>query len=139
MSNKKTSAAQHLVLFDGVCNLCNRTVQFIIKNDPDAKFTFAALQQYSKHTKFQSDQIMNIQTESVVYIKNGQVFYASSAVLEILKELGWPWKVLYVLKIFPIRFRDFLYNQIARRRYRVFGKRTHCMVPSAEDRDRFLL
>jgi predicted DCC family thiol-disulfide oxidoreductase YuxK len=138
MSNNKTYTVQHLVLFDGVCNLCNRTVQFIIKNDPEARFKFAALQNYREYSILQTDQPVNNQTESVVYIQNGQVYFASSAVLEIFKELGWPWKILYAFKIFPLRFRDFFYNQLAKRRYRIFGKRNNCMIPSADIRDRFL-
>ena len=103
MISVKEQENQHLILFDGICNLCNRTVQFIIKHDPEARFRFAALQNYQERSFLQLDQAVNNQTESVVYIRDGQIFSASSAVLEIIKELGWPWKSLYISKIIPKR------------------------------------
>lgn len=138
MITNKEKRLEHLILFDGVCNLCNCTVQFIIKNDPEARFRFVTLQNYQEYSFIDAVPSLNNQTESVVYIRDGQIYYASAAVLEIAKELGWPWKVLYVFKIIPLSIRDFMYEQIAKYRYRLFGKRDVCMIPSAEIRDRFL-
>ena len=138
MITNKEKRLEHLILFDGVCNLCNRTVQFIIKNDPEARFRFVTLQNYQEYSFIDAVPSVNNQTESVVYIRDGQIYYASAAVLEIAKELGWPWKVLYVFKIIPLSIRDFMYEQIAKYRYRLFGKRNDCMMPSAKIRDRFL-
>ena len=138
MVNKKEHPKQNILLFDGICNLCNRTVQFIIKNDPDNRFKFAALQYVKSHQLLQAYQLVNNQTDTVVYIKDGEVFLKSSAALELMKELGWPWKILYTFMIIPKPIRDFVYDQIAKRRYRFFGKRDTCMIPTIEIKDKFL-
>lgn len=139
MPNYKEYAEQHLILFDGICNLCNRSVSFIIRNDPDAKFKFAALQHAKGRDFLQHHQFVNNPSESVVYIRNGREYAKSSAFLEIVKELGWPWKIFYIFKVIPLQVRDYLYDHIAKRRYRIFGKRNTCMIPTRDVQDRFII
>ncbi|SMO48009.1 thiol-disulfide oxidoreductase DCC family protein [Solitalea koreensis] len=127
-----------IVLFDGVCNLCNSTVQFIIKNDPSGKFKFAALQsetgqQFSRRLNLPTDQF-----GTFILIKNNKPHLRSSGALLVLKELGGIYLLLYIFIIIPRPIRDYFYTIIARNRYKWFGRRNECMVPSPELRSRFL-
>jgi predicted DCC family thiol-disulfide oxidoreductase YuxK len=127
-----------LILFDGVCNLCNGAVQFIIKRDSKAKFRFASLQSAfgrSQLTKFKLD---TESLHSMVLIEGEKVFERSEAVLRIVKELDGPWKFFSAFKIIPKFLRDACYNAIASSRYRIFGKNDSCMIPTADLRYRFL-
>ncbi|MEI6765044.1 MAG: thiol-disulfide oxidoreductase DCC family protein [Bacteroidota bacterium] len=133
-----TNTETYILLFDGVCNLCNRTVQFTIKNDPRAKFKFASLQSDSGQALLQQFNLPTDRFDSLVLIKGNNYFVKSSAVLRILKELRGAWKLGYFFIILPRPFRDFFYNLIAKSRYRIFGKRETCMIPSPEINKRFL-
>lgn len=127
-----------IILFDGVCNLCNRFIQFIIKRDPNARFKFASIQsesgQFILHKLNQSKSSF----DSIIYIKENKYFVKSSAGLQILKDLGGPWQVFYVFILIPQFIRDPIYNFIAKKRYKLFGKRDTCMIPSPEIKQRFL-
>lgn len=125
---------EDIVLFDGVCNLCNHLVKFIIQRDPDARFRFAALQ--SKEGQRLQKETVNV--NSVVLIRDGKYLFRSSAILYILHDLGGFWKIFYAFIILPPFLRDFVYMIIARTRYRIFGKRDSCMVPTTEIMGRFL-
>jgi len=127
----------YIILFDGVCNLCNRTVLFVIKRDKKAIFTFASLQSESGQTLLKNLGLPTNHFNSLVFIHHDKYFIKSSAVLHIVNELGGLWKLFFVFKIFPRPIRDFIYNIIAKSRYRVFGKRDVCMLPSQEIRQRF--
>ena len=128
-----------LILFDGVCNLCNDWVQRIIKNDKKHYFRFASIQSnmgkkmLEKYSLFVQDT-----PESLVLIKNNRAYCYSSAALHIARKLDGAWKFLYVFIALPKGFRDYLYKYVARNRYRWFGKRTECMVPSPELQSLFL-
>ena len=127
-----------LILFDGVCNLCNGTVQFIIKRDPDAKFRFASLQ-----SSFGRSQLLrfNFNPEllhSVIVIDGDVALQKSDAALHIARHLGQPWKLLSALGILPKSFRDACYNLIASNRYKLFGKQDQCMIPTPELKSRFV-
>lgn len=128
----------HILLFDGICNLCNRSVQFIIRNDPDALFKFATLQSAKGQALLQKYHLVNNSSETVVYLTEEKVYVKSTAALQVLKTLGWPWKILYVCIIIPKPVRDFVYDLVARWRYRFFGKRNTCMVPTMEIQNRFI-
>lgn len=128
----------YILLFDGVCNLCNRTVQFVIKRDSKTKFCFASLQSDFGQTLLKRFGLPLDDFDSFVLIKGNKYYLRSTAVLYVLKELGWIWKLLYAFIIFPRPIRDYVYSLIARSRYKVFGKRDHCMLPTPEQRDRFL-
>ncbi|MCX7743057.1 MAG: thiol-disulfide oxidoreductase DCC family protein [Flavobacteriales bacterium] len=127
-----------IVLFDGVCNFCNASVQFIIKHDSNAIFRFASLQ-----SKLAMDIIREVGLEenkvnSVVLVYKNKVYIQSDAALNIVKMLSGIWPVFYLLIIIPKPVRDFFYNVIARNRYRWFGKKDQCMVPPPELKYRFL-
>lgn len=134
MDNNQT----YILLFDGVCNLCNRIVQFTINRDPKRKFKFASLQSESGQSLLKQFNLPTDDFNSFVFIKGDKYFLKSSAGLHVLKELGGPWKMFYIFIIFPRPIRDFIYNIIARTRYKVFGKRETCMVPTPDLKQRFL-
>lgn len=134
MSNNET----HILLFDGVCNLCNSIVQFTIKRDPKGKFKFASLQSESGQALLKKFGLPTDDFDSFVFISGDKLFLKSSAGLHVLKELGGFWKMFYFLIIFPRPLRDFIYNIIAKTRYRIFGKRDTCMVPTDNIKQRFL-
>jgi predicted DCC family thiol-disulfide oxidoreductase YuxK len=128
----------NIILFDGFCNLCSGTVKFIIRNDRKAVFKFAALQSPVIQQLFKKHGLLNNSADTFVYFKEGVVHIKSKAALEVLKTLGWPWKTAYLLIVIPKPFRDFIYDLIARSRYRIFGKKDVCMVPLPEYKNRFI-
>ncbi len=125
-----------IVLFDGVCNFCNASINFIIKRDKKGYFKFAPLQ--SKFAiKLIGDKTLPI-PESVILIENNKTFDRSSAALRIAKKLDGLWPILYVFILIPKPIRDWAYNIIGRNRYKWFGKTEACMIPTPEVRNRFL-
>jgi predicted DCC family thiol-disulfide oxidoreductase YuxK len=127
-----------IVLFDGVCNLCNGLVKFIIKGDRRAKIRFTPLQSAAGKLFLLKYGLPSTDINSVVFIKGDKYFLRSSAILHLLRELGGAWKLFYGLLIIPPIIRDFFYDIIARTRYRIFGRTDSCMVPSEEEKNRFL-
>ena len=127
-----------ILLFDGVCNLCNGLVRFIIKRDPIGKFKFASLQSESGKRYLRKLGIAENEFESLVLIKGDKFYLKSTGALKILKDLGGFWSVFYILVWVPKSIRDFVYDGIAKSRYRLFGKRDTCMVPTPEMSSRFL-
>lgn len=128
-----------LLLFDGVCNLCNRSVQFVIRHDKGKIFLFAPLQGKSARRVLSELGVTSVLPEqggSVFLIYKGKLYSRSDAVLETLRLLGWGWTA--VARIIPKGFRDSIYDWIARNRYRWFGRREACMVPTPELKARFL-
>ncbi len=127
----------NIILFDGVCNLCNNTVSFLIKHDKNNTFKFAASQTNAGENIIRQYTILN-EGKSVIFIKDGIVFYKSDAVIEIAKQIkGWPHIFKYA-SLFPKFLREGVYNLIAKNRYSLFGKKETCMVPTKENRNRFL-
>jgi predicted DCC family thiol-disulfide oxidoreductase YuxK len=126
-----------IVLFDGVCNLCNHSVQFIIKRDPEGQFHFASLEgevgQKLIH-KFGLRHDIN----SFVLIEKEKVYVESTAALRVCRGLSGAWKYLSIFLITPRPLRDHVYRIIANNRYRWFGKADSCMLPLPEWRNRFL-
>lgn len=127
-----------VLLFDGVCNLCNASVQWILTHDPQGKFRFAALQSETGQAVLQRFGLDQAHFDSVVLVEGDRIFLHSDAPLEIARILGGFWKLAYVLKIIPRFLRDAVYSWIARNRYRWFGRREACMLPRAEWKARFL-
>ncbi|MEI9946038.1 MAG: thiol-disulfide oxidoreductase DCC family protein [Chitinophagaceae bacterium] len=127
-----------IVLFDGVCNLCNSSVQFIIKRDKKKKFLFASLQGKKGQEILKRFNLPADDFNSFLLLQNNKVYSRSSGGLRMLKLLGGGWKLLYAFIIVPKFIRDAVYNWIARNRYKWYGKREECMVPTAELRERFL-
>ena len=127
----------NIILFDGVCNLCNNFVSFLIKYDKNNIFKFAASQTNAGEYIIRQNNILN-EGKSVILIKEGIVFYKSDAVIEIAKQIdGWPHLFRYGA-FFPKRIRDGIYDLIAKYRYTLFGKKETCSVPSEKERERFI-
>ena len=127
------------VIFDGVCNLCNGTVQFIIKRDREKRFSFTPFQSSIGQDVLKQFGLPANNQLTVVYVKKGVPYMKSKAVLKILRDLGCCWNLFYALIIIPSFIRDLVYDIIAKNRYGLFGKRESCMVPTPEIMDRFLL
>lgn len=127
-----------ILLFDGVCNLCNGFVQFVIRRDPQAKFRFAALQSEVGQQLLREANMPTDELSTVVLYENGRFYTHSSVPLRVVKKFGGAWPLLYGLVIVPKMIRDGVYNWIARNRYRWFGKQESCMIPTPELKARFL-
>lgn len=128
----------NIILFDGVCNLCNGIVRFIIKKDKKALFRFAAIQSGAGQLLIKKYTGNNTQNITIYYIKENKYFEKSTAILHILKDLGGVWRCFYPLIYIPSCIRDRIYLFISRYRYRVFGKREMCIVPTADIKGRFI-
>jgi predicted DCC family thiol-disulfide oxidoreductase YuxK len=127
----------NIIVFDGVCNFCNRIVQIIIRHDPSAQIHFAA-QQSEVGKKLLSDNKILTSASSVIFIKDRLVYEKSDAVIEIAKLLkGWPSLFKHSI-IIPRFLRNTIYKLIAANRYAIFGKQLQCMVPKEEDKKRFV-
>jgi len=131
-------AGHAIVLFDGVCNVCNSSVNFIIKRDAGRYFLFAPLQSpagraWQEHLGLDAERL-----ETTVLIEDGRAYQRSAAALRIARRLGGLWPLVYAFAVVPPFLRDFAYSWFARRRYRWFGRRDACMAPAQDVRDRFL-
>jgi predicted DCC family thiol-disulfide oxidoreductase YuxK len=127
-----------IVLFDGVCNLCNGSVQFILKRDSQVRFRFASLQSEAGRSLLVEHGLDPDALSSVVVIEGGRVWQESSAALRIARHLPGAWKLLRVFTVIPRPLRDAVYRLIARNRYRWFGKSETCWLPTPELKGRFL-
>ena len=135
--------SEPLILFDGVCNLCSASVQFIIKHDRNELFRFAALQspigeELTSKSGEPQDTKLDSKLDSVLLYYDNQIYRKSSAALHTLKLLGGIWAVLYVFIIIPSPIRDAVYDFIGKRRYRWFGKKDQCWLPDESLKKRFL-
>lgn len=130
---------KQIILFDGVCNFCNFWVNFVIKRDKKDKFRFAALQ--SEKAKEFSEKF-NFDTSSMntfVLIDGDHLYTKSTAALKICKQLTGPIKIFYPFIILPKFFRDLIYDLVAKNRYKIFGKRESCRIPTEEEKLKFLV
>jgi len=127
-----------IILFDGVCNLCNGAVQFIIRRDPKQHFKFASLQSPSAQALLQTHGIDPATLYSILVLHNGTLYERSDAALHIARHLPSPWPALTLFKILPKKLRDALYNWVATNRYKWFGQRQSCMIPTPDLKSRFL-
>ena len=127
-----------VILFDGVCNLCNGAVQFIIKRDKTSKFLFASLQSDFGQSQLQKFGLDPSELHSIIALDNGKFFERSDAALRIASGLAQPWPMLGVFRILPRFFRDWIYDLISKNRYKMFGKRESCMIPTPELKGRFV-
>lgn len=127
-----------VVLFDGVCNLCNGAVQFIVKRDPSAILRFASLQSDYAHKRLRELGKDPDTLHSIIVIYQDKVLERSDAVFEIAKYLHGPWRHLTIFRGIPRRLRDALYDVVANNRYRWFGKKDQCMIPTAALKARFV-
>lgn len=130
----------HTILFDGVCNFCDASINFIIDRDPRNTFVFAPLQSDSGRKVLNAYHVdAATQPDSIILIKNGKLFTKSSAALEIARELSGGWPILYAFKIVPAPIRDFLYDLVAKNRYKLMGCRESCRIPAPELQRKFLV
>jgi predicted DCC family thiol-disulfide oxidoreductase YuxK len=127
-----------VILFDGVCNFCNGSVNFIIDRDPDAYFKFAPLQSEIGEKLLRENGVDKAQTDSVILIEDGKVYTHSTAALRIAGRLRGKWSLFKHLAIVPSFIRDGFYKLFAKYRYKMFGKQEACMLPTPEVRARFL-
>lgn len=126
---------QRVIFFDGVCGLCNAWVDFILKRDRAGIFSFAPLQgNYAKEMEPEASENLN----TMIYHASGQRYYRTGAILRILRDLGGIWCLAWVFWFVPFFIRDFFYGLIARNRYRIFGKKENCRIPTPEEKVRFL-
>lgn len=123
-----------IILYDGVCNLCDFAVRFIIPRDPEAKFCFASLQGDFAKKLLKSPPLLH----SVILVEGEKIYEHSTAMLRIASQLKFPWNLLGFLRIIPRPIRDAAYGLIARNRYRWFGKQETCLLPRPEWKTRFL-
>ncbi len=127
-----------IILFDGVCNFCNGSVNFIIERDRENYFQFAPLQSGIGQKLLAEHKIDKTVTDSVVLIENGEAYTRTTAVLRIARKLGGAWSLFYGFIIVPEFIRDFFYKLFAEYRYKLFGKTEACMMPTPELRTKFL-
>lgn len=127
-----------VVLFDGVCNLCNSSVNWIIDHDKKNEFRFASLQSEYGRRMVQQYNISGNYMDTVVLIKNDRAYLRSAAVLQVLRGIGGIYSLALVFYIFPAFIRDVVYNFIAKNRYRWFGKQESCRIPTPELKAKFI-
>lgn len=134
---------RHLLLFDGVCGLCSRLVQFVLVRDRRRVFHFASLQS-PRGTAAVAHYGHDAQELTTVYVlanygaPDATLLTKARAVLFLAGALGWPWKAARLFGVLPTAWLDMLYDFVARHRYRVFGRRDHCLIPSPQYRSRFV-
>ncbi|MDN3362595.1 thiol-disulfide oxidoreductase DCC family protein [Priestia megaterium] len=127
-----------IILFDGVCNLCNGWVQFVIKRDPSALFRFASLQSDTAGILLRKHNCEDPPLQSVILLMNGNLYTESTAILHIVCRLRGPIQLMTCFRFVPAFIRNPFYRFIARNRYKWFGKQTSCMLPTPETKIRFL-
>lgn len=126
-----------IILFDGVCNLCNGSVKFILKRDRDGYFTFASLQGVAGQ-KLLLKYGLPADINSLVFIEDERIFVKSSAALKVCRHLKGFWPLLTIFRMIPPSIRDIFYDILANNRYKWFGKQESCLLPSQKWKDRFL-
>lgn len=127
-----------IIFFDGVCNLCNRSIQFVIARDQKEKFLFSSLQSiYAQKVLGEFGLDLSI-IDSFVLFDGGKIYLRSTAALRVAAKLGGYWPLLRIFLIVPPFIRDFIYTYIAKRRYRWFGKQDSCWLPNPSLSDRFI-
>lgn len=129
----------YLVLFDGVCNLCNSTVQFIIKRDTHNQFKFSSLQSEYGQNFLKERNLDSSDFKSIILYEPEVAYYTkSTAALKIAQNLGFPYNLLSVFLLIPSFIRDWIYSLVSKYRYHLFGKKDSCMVPTPENKRKFI-
>lgn len=134
----ESSPEEPVVLFDGVCNLCNGVVGFLIPRDPDGRLRFAPLQSEAGQTLLVRHDIPTDELDTLVLVEGGRAYTKSTAAIRIAERLGWPYRAARIARILPVCVRDRLYDVVADNRYDWFGRKDRCMVPDEDVSDRFL-
>lgn len=137
-SINKIEGATATIFFDGVCNLCNSSVNFVIDRDKNRRFSFASLQSEYARSRLAGFDVDPADLESILLLKGEKLYKKSDAALEIARQLSGGWKWLYAFKIVPAFLRDLVYDLIGKNRYRMFGQSDSCRMPTPELKERFL-
>jgi predicted DCC family thiol-disulfide oxidoreductase YuxK len=140
---RSVGVGAHLVLYDGVCGLCSRLLQFLLRHDRRQVFSFASLQSRVGQSMVKAsggnpDGLTSFYVVADYRTAASRVFTKSDAALFVAGALGWPWKVVRLMRVVPQDIRDRVYDVVARNRYRVFGRYDRCLVPRPEFRRRFI-
>ncbi len=130
--------SQPIILFDGICNLCDGAVQFVIKHDPENQFLFASLQSEAGQRLLKQYKLSVENFNSFILIQDEKVYSKSTGALKVARQIKGVWNWLYIFIIIPSFFRDKVYDWIAQNRYKWFGKKEACMIPTPELKARFL-
>ena len=130
--------AHSIILFDGVCNLCNSSVNFVIKRDKKDQFRFGALQEEPGKSLLEKYHIDPKKTDSIVLIENERAYIKSTAALRVSRKLGGLYPLAYGFIIIPEFIRNWVYDIVARNRYKWYGKKDSCMIPTPELKQKFL-
>ncbi|MCS7046133.1 MAG: thiol-disulfide oxidoreductase DCC family protein [Gemmataceae bacterium] len=131
-------AADRVVIFDAECKLCNGWVKFIVAHDPHERLRLTSLRSATGQALLRWSGLPTQQFDTIVFVEQGRVFTRSEAVLRMARYLAWPWAALAWCLVLPRPLRDWMYDIVARHRYRWFGKETTCLVPTRETVRRFL-
>jgi predicted DCC family thiol-disulfide oxidoreductase YuxK len=134
----QTNDQNSIILFDGICNLCNSSVKFILKRDKKKQFIFASLQSDAAENILLHHKYKKNGLNSIILIHRDKIYEKSSAVLNIFLVLGMPWRLFSVFYILPLSWRDFLYDFIAQNRYKWFGKKDSCIMMLPKHKNRFI-
>ena len=129
---------KHVIIFDGVCNFCNSSVNFIIKHDHNNVFVFAPLQSPTAEKLIDEHDVKDVGFDTFLLIKNGECYFRTNAALEITKDFNGIWHLLNIFRVIPRPFRDYFYRLFARNRYAIFGRTDSCMIPTSELKSKFL-
>ncbi|WP_066218075.1 thiol-disulfide oxidoreductase DCC family protein [Formosa haliotis] len=136
---KNIGVNTNLVLFDGICNLCDSSVQFVIKHDKNNHFSFTTLQGETGKSIIEKFKINPSDTDSILLLTpNNKLYTKSSAALRIASKLNFPINLMAVFLIVPKPLRDVVYDYIAKNRYKWYGKKTACMIPTKALKSRFI-
>ncbi|WP_310587238.1 thiol-disulfide oxidoreductase DCC family protein [Flectobacillus major] len=138
MMKTQEIASDGIILFDGVCNFCNASINFVIDHDPHQHFKFASLQSAFGQAVLAKYQRSTADFDSVILLKNNKLYQKSSAAIEIVKSLSGGWQYLAIFRVLPEFIRDFVYDLVAQNRYKIFGRTEACRMPSPALKERFL-
>jgi predicted DCC family thiol-disulfide oxidoreductase YuxK len=141
MEQKSKSFDQydHIILFDGICNLCSAFLHFVYQNDKRSVFKFAWIQSEQGTEILEQLQMPTHHYNTIVYIAGGRHYIKSTAFLEIVRYLRFPWPLLRIGYVVPLVIRERIYDLVASYRYKIFGKKESCQMPTGDLRSRFLL
>ena len=127
-----------VILFDGICNLCCSSIQWIIKRDKKAVFRFASLQSEAGKKILDGHPTSSQTQNSFLLIQNGKLYNRSAAAMHVVKQLSFPWRLLYIFIIIPLPIRNAVYNSVAKNRYKWFGQKEVCWIPTPKLQKLFL-
>jgi predicted DCC family thiol-disulfide oxidoreductase YuxK len=136
---KTEQASQNIIIFDGVCYLCDASIRFIVRRDTHQVFEFSPLQSDFAQSLMLSHDVSHLVNDTFILVKNGKCYFQSDAALEISREFVGPWRLFRVFKIVPRPIRDFVYRVVAKHRYQLFGKAEACILPPSNIKSRFRL